>query len=203
MRVNIGLPDCKRCGFAKGAWRRFGSESRISIFRSAPNCDSASRRILRRRDARMSLHAGHHSTLSRQSQRSLTRPHRSPHRSAGRPLQRTADKDRRSNLSPNPGTCGASPRQATAKRLLQLANSPAQLRVLSALDESGERTLEMAVRRMNLSARAHDRVLRVARTIADLDSAPNVIAKHLAEAVQFEIWTGTTGVNRPFQRSVT
>ena len=62
---------------------------------------------------------------------------------------------------------------------------PAQLRVLSALDESGERTLEMAVRRMNLSARAHDRVLRVARTIADLDSAPNVIAKHLAEAVQF------------------
>ena len=62
---------------------------------------------------------------------------------------------------------------------------PAQLRVLSALDDSGERTLEMAVRRMNLSARAHDRILRVARTVADLDSAPNVVAKHLAEAVQF------------------
>ncbi len=60
-----------------------------------------------------------------------------------------------------------------------------QLRVLSALDDSGERTLEMAVRRMNLSARAHDRMLRVARTIADLDSADNVAAKHLAEAVQF------------------
>jgi magnesium chelatase family protein len=62
---------------------------------------------------------------------------------------------------------------------------PAQLRTLCALDETGERTLEMAVRRMNLSARAHDRVLRVARTIADLDGAEHVSAKHLAEAVQF------------------
>jgi magnesium chelatase family protein len=59
-----------------------------------------------------------------------------------------------------------------------------QLRSLSALDESGERTLEMAVRRMNLSARAHDRILRVARTIADLDHSDSVSAKHLAEAVQ-------------------
>ncbi len=61
---------------------------------------------------------------------------------------------------------------------------PSQLRTLCALDESGERTLEMAVRRMNLSARVHDRLLRVARTVADLDGAPNVAAKHLAEAVQ-------------------
>jgi magnesium chelatase family protein len=61
---------------------------------------------------------------------------------------------------------------------------PSQLRSICALDESGERTLEMAVRRMNLSARAHDRVLRVARTIADLDHAESVSAKHLAEAVQ-------------------
>ena len=60
-----------------------------------------------------------------------------------------------------------------------------QLRTLCALDENGERTLEMAVRRMNLSARAHDRMLRVARTVADLDGATNVSAKHLAEAVQF------------------
>jgi magnesium chelatase family protein len=60
-----------------------------------------------------------------------------------------------------------------------------QLRKLCALDEAGERTLEMAVRRMGLSARAHDRVLKVARTIADLDSAERVTAKHLAEAVQY------------------
>lgn len=43
----------------------------------------------------------------------------------------------------------------------------------------------MAVRRMNLSARAHDRMLRVSRTVADLAQAEHVSAKHLAEAVQF------------------
>jgi magnesium chelatase family protein len=62
---------------------------------------------------------------------------------------------------------------------------PAKLRALCALDESGERTLEMAVRRMGLSARAHDRILKVARTIADLDESERVAAKHLAEAVQY------------------
>ncbi len=60
-----------------------------------------------------------------------------------------------------------------------------QLRKLCALDDAGERTLEMAVRRMGLSARAHDRILKVARTIADLDSREQVLAKHLAEAVQY------------------
>ena len=53
------------------------------------------------------------------------------------------------------------------------------------LDAGGERTLEMAVRKMSLSARAHDRILRVARTIADLDEAGAVAAKHVAEAVQY------------------
>jgi magnesium chelatase family protein len=59
------------------------------------------------------------------------------------------------------------------------------VRNVCALDDAGERTLEMAVRRMGLSARAHDRILKVARTIADLDESPNVTAKHLAEAVQY------------------
>ncbi len=59
------------------------------------------------------------------------------------------------------------------------------LRRLAALDEAGERTLEMAMRRFGLSARAHDRILKVARTIADLDESERVSAKHLAEAVQY------------------
>ncbi|HYI96566.1 MAG TPA: YifB family Mg chelatase-like AAA ATPase, partial [Bryobacteraceae bacterium] len=59
------------------------------------------------------------------------------------------------------------------------------LRELTALDEAGERTLEMAVRRMSLSARAHDRILKVARTIADIGRSDVVSAKHVAEAVQY------------------
>ncbi len=62
---------------------------------------------------------------------------------------------------------------------------PARVRKLCALDAAGERTLEMAVRKMGLSARAHDRILKVARTIADLDRSECVGAKHLAEAVQY------------------
>jgi magnesium chelatase family protein len=63
---------------------------------------------------------------------------------------------------------------------------PARLiRKLCSLDAVGERTLEMAVRRMSLSARAHDRLLKVARTIADLDNSDAISAKHIAEAVQY------------------
>ena len=60
-----------------------------------------------------------------------------------------------------------------------------QMRTVCVLDDAGERTLEMAVRRMGLSARAHDRILKVARTIADLEGKEHVSAKNLAEAVQY------------------
>jgi magnesium chelatase family protein len=59
------------------------------------------------------------------------------------------------------------------------------LREVCRLDDAGERTLEMAMRRMGLSARAHDRILKVARTIADLGRSEQVGAKHLAEAIQY------------------
>lgn len=60
-----------------------------------------------------------------------------------------------------------------------------ELQKLCGLDAQGERTLELAVQRMGLSARAHDRILKVARTLADLENAPSINAKHLAEAVQY------------------
>jgi magnesium chelatase family protein len=59
------------------------------------------------------------------------------------------------------------------------------IRKQCALDDTGERTLEMAMRRMSLSARAHDRILKVARTVADLDGSESVMAKHIAEAIQY------------------
>jgi magnesium chelatase family protein len=72
------------------------------------------------------------------------------------------------------------------KRGFYNAHIPSQqLRTICALDDAGERTLELAVRKMSLSARAHDRVLKVARTIADISQTESVTAKHLAEAVQY------------------
>jgi len=66
------------------------------------------------------------------------------------------------------------------------ARMPARmLRKQCVLDDTGERTLELAMRRMSLSARAHDRILKVARTIADLDNSDAVAAKHIAEAIQY------------------
>ncbi len=59
------------------------------------------------------------------------------------------------------------------------------LREHAAPDPSGERVLEQAVERFGLSARAHARILKVARTIADLEGSAGVRADHLAEAVQY------------------
>ena len=76
------------------------------------------------------------------------------------------------------------------------------LRSLCALDDAGERTLEMAVRKMALSARAHDRILKVARTIADLDGAEGMAACISPKRSSIGVWIGITGrdvarVSRP------
>ena len=62
---------------------------------------------------------------------------------------------------------------------------PQELRRRCALDAAGLRLLESAARKLGLSARSLDRVLRVARTIADLEGAGSVAARHLAEAMQY------------------
>jgi len=54
-----------------------------------------------------------------------------------------------------------------------------------ALTLSGESLLERIFDSQNLSARAHDRILKVARTIADLEESSDILPKHLAEALQF------------------
>ena len=53
------------------------------------------------------------------------------------------------------------------------------------LDEAGRRMLETAMDRLQLSARAYDRILKVARTVADLACSERVAPQHLAEAIQF------------------
>ena len=53
------------------------------------------------------------------------------------------------------------------------------------IDEASEKLLETAISRMGLSARAHDRILKVARTIADLESSSEIQSRHIGEAVQY------------------
>jgi magnesium chelatase family protein len=62
---------------------------------------------------------------------------------------------------------------------------PAQLQEFARLDKAGQASLRQALQELRLSARAHDRILRVARTIADLAHAPDITAHHLYEAVQY------------------
>ena len=60
-----------------------------------------------------------------------------------------------------------------------------QLRRHCALDEEGRGLLKTAMESLGLSARAHDRILRVARTIADLEEAPDIKPVHLTEAIGY------------------
>ncbi len=59
------------------------------------------------------------------------------------------------------------------------------LRAFCQLDNESVNLLRGAVERLHMSARAYNRVLRVARTIADLSSSPHIQIHHLAEALQF------------------
>ncbi len=63
------------------------------------------------------------------------------------------------------------------------------------VDEVGNRLLRTAMDKLKLSARAYDRILKVARTIADLDTSENIRTEHLAEAINYrsldrENWAG-------------
>ena len=62
---------------------------------------------------------------------------------------------------------------------------PKLIRKHCAIGAEGEKLLETAVARLGLSARAHDRILKVARTIADLDASEAIETRHLSEAIQY------------------
>ncbi|GGE58444.1 magnesium chelatase family protein [Pedobacter psychrotolerans] len=63
--------------------------------------------------------------------------------------------------------------------------SPKMVRKVCQINEAGTTLLKSAMERLGLSARAYDRILKVARTIADLDGSENVALEHLAESINY------------------
>ena len=62
---------------------------------------------------------------------------------------------------------------------------PDEMRAFCSLDEAGERLMKQAFDTMGLTARSYDRILRVARTVADLDDSESIEPQHIAEAIQY------------------
>jgi len=60
-----------------------------------------------------------------------------------------------------------------------------QIKKFCALDSSGQEMLRHAMEDLQLSARAYDRILKVARTIADLAGAEKIESSHIGEAIQY------------------
>jgi len=76
-------------------------------------------------------------------------------------------------------------KQIHRQQCLNQALSPKLLEKHALLDQDSVKIIEMAQQRLNLSARAYHRVLRVARTIADLAESDPILSSHLTEALSY------------------
>ncbi len=62
---------------------------------------------------------------------------------------------------------------------------PKELDTFCDLDDHSKHLIKVVMEKLNLSARAYDRIIRVGRTIADLDNSETILSKHISEAIQY------------------
>lgn len=117
------------------------------------------------------------------------------------PFEKLAD-DRKAESSVEIRKRVTAAREIQTKRFETIENvnynaqmSSKLIREYCVLDEASKELLKTAMERLNLSARAYDRILKVSRTIADLDNSENIISHHISEAIQYrsldrEGWLG-------------
>jgi magnesium chelatase family protein len=63
--------------------------------------------------------------------------------------------------------------------------APRDIRAHCKVSDGADALLKTAITRLGLSARAYHRILKIARTVADLDEAPSLEPKHVSEAIQY------------------
>ncbi len=132
------------------------------------------------RTPRLPVHPAHDPALHLENFRPAHGPHRHPHRRPRRELQgnalaptnrRTPPRSANASSAPARSSSPASP-TSREKIYCNAQMSSRHIRTFCELSADCERLLERAMTQQGLSARAHDRILKVARTIADLEDAP-------------------------------
>jgi hypothetical protein len=147
-------------------------------------------RVLRRPAAPLPLHHHANQAISVPHFRPFAGPYRYSYRSPVNGVPGNCGNTQQRRFKHYPGTdrkrpCAAAKAFCRSKNLLNARMSDRQLKSHCLLDDDSRQLIEMAVDKLGLSVRAYTRILKVARTIADLEGANNIEASHIAEAIQY------------------
>ena len=100
-------------------------------------------------------------------------------------LRRRAEAEPSARIKERVNAARAIQNERFSGRMSNARMDAASLRKFCALDEGGAALMKQAFEAMGLTARSYDRILKVARTVADLDGSENIQPQHLAEAIQY------------------